>query len=126
MSFSISSKHVLTTWHILLWFSVTDTRISSNFKIKHANYANSNNEKIQILPSWSYYALQLFPTKQLHIISSSCLNIQHFNDSDRIYKNSNFPSSSFVKDIFTATIRLALWWCNNLKHVTSVKEPWAT
>ena len=48
----------------------------------------------------SYHALQLFPTKQLHFYSSPCFSIQYFNDSGTIYKNSNLPSNSLVKDIF--------------------------
>ena len=40
MSCSISPKHVKANSHILLWFSVSDTGISSNFKIKHSNCTN--------------------------------------------------------------------------------------
>ena len=46
--------------------SVADTGISSSFKIKHSNYANRNNERIYTLSSWSYHALQISLTKQLH------------------------------------------------------------
>ena len=94
-------------------FSVTDTGISSNFKIKHSIYANWNNERINILPSWSYHVLQLFPTKQLQFISSPYFSIQHFKDSHRIYKNSNLPSISLVKDIF---------YCNHKPYSMGVQE----
>ena len=63
--------------------SETDTEISSNFKIKHSNCADCSNERIHILPSRSYHALQFFPTKQLHFISSHYFSIRYFNDSDR-------------------------------------------
>ena len=72
----------------------------SNFKIKHSNYANWNNETIYILPSCSYHALQPFPAKQLHFISFPYFSIPYFNDTGKTYKKSNFPSNSLVKDIF--------------------------
>ena len=42
-------------------WGVCDTGISSNFKIKHSNYENWNNERKYILPNW---VIVLFSTFQ--------------------------------------------------------------
>ena len=47
--------------HVIAGWGITDTGISSNFKIKHSNYENWNNERIYILPSW---VIVLFSTFQ--------------------------------------------------------------
>ena len=64
MSCSVSSKYYKANLNILSWFSVNDTGILSNFKIKHSNYANWNYE-IHILSSSSYHALQLLKQSNL-------------------------------------------------------------
>ena len=97
MSCSISSKHIKATRHILLRFSITDTGYhqTSNIQIMQTEiikeYIFYQVGVIVLYSSFQHKnSFHLFPLFQ-HLV---------LNDSGRIYKINNLPSSSFVKDIF--------------------------
>ena len=118
MSCPISFIHVKANWHILSWFSVTDTRISLNFKINSNTSERFNNIRIvqtEILKEYIFYQLGTIINsssfQQSNFLSFSYFSIQYFNDSGRIYKNSNLQSNSSVKDIF---------YCSHIPHSIGV------
>ena len=96
MSCSISSKHIKATRHILLRFSITDTRYhqTSNIQIMQTEIIKYIFYQVGVIALFSSFqhknSFHLFPLFQ-HLA---------LNESGRIYKINNLPSSSLVKDIF--------------------------
>lgn len=77
-------------------------------------------KELFFVPSWSYHALQLFPTNQLHFISSLYFSIRYLNDSGRICIYYS-PSNSLAKDILYCNhVATSFYLCVRTKHMQSL------